>query len=172
MVTVRSLDCAAPALYPVAPQMCLQMRAMWNAENATNSPTGSQPEPPNLLIIATLHSILLFFEKLRQESGVSCPRILGMGLKCSQDMCHQGAEQAGRVHGRGRTKSFGHTHRAAAPADRPLLKSQELYLRTARVYLAKENFPVPWTTHSTSADHSSYTTPIPQLAALRKPQAG
>lgn len=72
-------------------------------------------------------------------------------------MCHQRAEQPGRS----RTKSFGHTHRAAAPADRPLLKSQDLYLRPARVYLAKENFPVPWTTHSTSADHPSHTTPVP-----------
>lgn len=139
MATGRSLDSAAPALHPAAQQTCLQMTAMWSAETATNSPTVSRPELPNLLIIATLHSILLFFEKRRQECGVSCPRFLGMGLKCSQDMCHRGTEQPGRT----RSKSFGHTHRAAAPADRPLFKSQDLYLKPARVYLAKENFPVP-----------------------------
>jgi hypothetical protein len=91
---------------------------------------------------------------------MSCTRFRGMGLKCSQDMCHQGAEQPGRVHGRGRTKSFGHTHRAAAPTDRPLLKSQDLYLRPDRVYLAKENFP-----ESASADHPSHTSVVPQSQA-------
>lgn len=67
----------------------------------------------------------------------------------------------GRTARKEQDQSLGHTHRAAAPADRPLLKSQDLYLRPARVYLAKENFPVPWTTHSTSADHPSHTTPVP-----------
>lgn len=107
---------------------------------------------------------------------MSCPRFLGLDLKCSRGMCHQVAEQPGRVHVEGQDKVICHTHRTAVSADHAS-KHRTCIQDLLGSTLQRRNFPLDHT-FGLVCSLPPHSIPVPPLATLRRqgwpprPQAG